>query len=301
MVAGMILPRFEFAAPQSIADACRLLGEAGGEARCLAGGTDLLVKMKRGALRPRLVVSLGRIRGFCGVEVLPDGAVRVGALATMAVLAGEVALASPALRGFAEGAASVGGPIIRNRATVGGNIVTARPCADTLPPLLALRARLRLDSTLRSRTVAVDGFVTGPGQTALEPDEILSGIEIPPPGSGRLGSAYLKFTRRSAMEVTIVGCAAALRLDAESDKIVDAGIVLSSVGPRPLRCPRAEAALRGRPAGQTELREAARLARAEALPIDDHRAPAALRREVVEVLVRRALDRALARAQGGAS
>ncbi|MDI7266413.1 MAG: FAD binding domain-containing protein, partial [Myxococcota bacterium] len=143
MAAGMTLPRFSFEAPDSVGAACSLLAQARGDARPMAGGTDLLVKMKAGLLAPKAIVSLARVPGLDAVKPSADGGLRIGALAAMATLA-----AHPTLRGpwaaLAEGAGSVGGPIVRNRATVGGNIVSARPCADTAPPLIALGAKLHL-------------------------------------------------------------------------------------------------------------------------------------------------------------
>jgi carbon-monoxide dehydrogenase medium subunit len=295
---AMTLPRFDFAAPASVAQACELLAEAGAEARLLAGGTDLLVKMKRGVLRPRLVVSLGRLPGLGNVEATPAGGARLGACATMSRLASSEALTGP-LAALAQGAGSVGGPIVRNRATVGGNLVTARPCADTAPPLISLGATLRLESRAGSRSIELDGFIAAPGATAIRPDELLAFVEVPEPVSKAAGSCYLKLTRRSAMEVTIVGCAASIALDEACEKVVRARVVLASVAPTPVRVRGAERALEGEAPTREALRAAAGAARSEAQPIDDHRASRAFRAQVVEVLARRALETALAGARGG--
>ncbi len=293
-VAPMILPRFELARPASLAEACALLREGGGEVALLAGGTDLLVKLKRQERRPRLVVSLARVEELRRRERAAGGLV-LGALATMSELAGDPLLAGPHAA-LAEGAGAVGGPLIRNRATVGGNLVSARPCADTAPPLLVLGARLELVSSRGVRSEELDGFILAPGVTRIAPDEVLSAIRVPA-GEGRAGSAYLKATRRAAMEVTTAGVAASLLLDA-AGKIARARIALASVGPVPLRAPAAEALLVGEAPEPARFARAAELARDAASPIDDHRATAAYRREAVEVLCRRALAAALARAQG---
>jgi carbon-monoxide dehydrogenase medium subunit len=291
----MILPRFDFEAPSSAAQAAALLAQAGPEAHVLAGGTDLLVKMKHGLLRPRLLVSLRRIASLARTEPAASGGLRLGALRTMSALSDDPALRDAAWCALAEGAASVGGPLIRNRATVGGNIVNARPCADTAPPLLALGAILHLTGPTGERSVPLDGFITGPGATTLGAAEILTAIEIPAPAS-RAGSCYLKITRRAAMEVTIAGCAASLALDDEGQVVVRARVVLTSVAPVPLRVPEVEQILEGRSPHEARFREAAAAAQRAARPIDDPRAPAEYRSDVVQAITRRALDTALARA-----
>lgn len=293
-VPGMLLPRFELESPMRVAQATRLLADAGAEGAVLAGGTDLLVKMKRGLARPRLLISLSRIPELEGIE-LSAGRLRVGAATRMSTLASAGLLAGP-WRALAEGAAAVGGPLVRNRATVGGNLVNARPCADTAPPLAALGAVLELTSQRGVRQLELDGFILGPGQTKRQADEIVTAIVLPSPPP-RCGSCYLKLTRRAAMEVTIVGVAASVVLDEE--RIWQARIVLTSVAPVPLRARAAERCLVGELADERSVRAAAASARGEAAPIDDHRAPASYRSEMVEVLTRRALTQAIARAEAG--
>jgi len=190
----------------------------------------------------------------------------------------------------------VGGPLVRSRATVGGNIVNARPCADTVPPLVALGARLCLESVAGARVADLDGFITGPGQTGVGPDELLTAIELPP-ASARAGSCYLKITRRAAMEVTIAGCAASIELDPELRSVSRARLVFTSVAPTPWRAREAEQQLEGQPPTPERLRAAAAAARRSVQPIDDHRATAAFRADVVEVIARRALETALGRAR----
>lgn len=298
MVCKMILPRFDFSAPASLPQTCALLAEAGQEALVLAGGTDLLVKMKRGELRPRLLLSLAGLSELNRVEASVDSGLFLGPLTTMSQLEHSPILHGP-WRAIAEGAGSVGGPIIRNRATVGGNIVNARPCADTVPPLMALEARLQLSSVRGTREVELDGFISGPGQCDIQPDEILSEIRIPLQQTEYAGSCYLKITRRAAMEVTIVGCAASLQLEQDGSTVKRARIVLASVAPVLLRARQAEASVEGRALSDRSLDEAAALARGEAHPIDDHRAPAFYRSEMVQVLTRRALSLAGQRAKKG--
>jgi carbon-monoxide dehydrogenase medium subunit len=251
--------------------------------------------MKRGVLAPRLVVSLGRIDGLAALSPADGGGFALGARATMREIAASAAL-QQGWTALAEGAGSVGGPLIRNRATVGGNIVNARPCADSVPPLVALGARARLVGPTGERTVELDGFITGPGETIIGPAEVLSAVELPAPGE-RAGSCYIKITRRAAMEVTLVGCAAALELGPDG-RISRARLVFTSVAPVPLRVAESEPLLVGQRPTAAALDAAAEAARKVAVPIDDHRAPALFRSEMVRVTARRALQQALQRAGG---
>jgi len=294
----MLLPRFEYEVPESLSGAIGLMAGAGGDAFVIAGGTDLLVKMKRGQARPRLVVSLRRVPSLSGIGRTADGGLRIGPLTTMSALGASPMLAGPSVA-LAEGAAVVGGPAIRNRATVGGNIVSARPCADTVPPLVALGASVTLVGPAGSRTAALDGFISGPGQPSMGRDEILAAIDVPAPPPFR-GSCYLKFTRRAAMEVTVVGCAAVVDLEADRRTVSAVRVVLASVGPTPLRAREAEHWLLAQAADEDRIAGAARAAAAASSPIDDCRAPAAFRRQIVEVLARRALATAVGRATGEA-
>ncbi len=291
----MRLPRFDFEAPGSLPMAWELLDQAQNDARVMAGGTDLLLKMKRGSLAPRIVISLGRLDSLRRIEPVEHG-LRLGSCTPMSRIASH-ALVLASFQALAEGAGSVGGPIIRNRASVGGNIVNARPCADTLPPLIALQATLQLTSKDGQRTLPIDGFVTAPGQCAIRPNEILSAIDLPTPAPNS-GSHYIKITRRAAMEVTIVGCAASVVLDAAKQRVVQARLVYTSVAPIPLRIRSAEALIEGEVPTTRLLDAAAREAQRLAPAIGDHRAPQHYRSELVAVTTRRTLTTAIERAGG---
>ena len=291
----MLLPRFDFEAPASMTAACELMAQADGEGRLMAGGTDLLVKMKRGTMAPRIVISLGRVDELTKIELVDDN-LKLGACATMARIAADPLIRS-SWQALAEGAGWVGGPIIRNRATVGGNVANARPCADTLPPLIALGAKLRLQSNRGERTVDVDGFVTAPGKCGIERDEILASIDVPAPPQNA-GSHYIKITRRAAMEVTIVGCAASVVLDAARERVTQARLVFTSVAPIPFRIPSAERIVEGQAPTAQVIEAAAQEAQKVAPAIGDHRAPQDYRVELVMVTARRALKTAIERAGG---
>jgi carbon-monoxide dehydrogenase medium subunit len=277
------LPRFDFEAPTHLERAVALLEEGGPEARALAGGTDLLVKMKIGELQPRLVVSLARLPDLARID---RG--WVGSLATMAALGTNAQLRASPWAALADGAGSVGGPLIRHRATVGGNMINARPCADTASPLMVLGAVLHLASKHGSRAFEAAEFITGPGQTQIVPGEVLTHVELPEP-DGPSGSAYIKVTRRAAMEITACGCAASITLGADGNT-ARARVALTSVAPVPLPIPAAARELEGDPLDDEAIARAAAAARDSSAPIDDHRASATFRRQVVEVITRRALE-----------
>ena len=314
----MILPSFDVLEPTSVDDACAMLAEHGASARVLAGGTDVLVNMKKrtlfdvhpppragerfagaphpwaGAEAASVLVSLGRLPGLCGVSEAEDGSVIVGPTTTMNQAAGSHLLGRR-FTALAEGAAAVGAPTVRNRATVGGNLCHARPAADTAPPAMVLGGVLRVVSSAGNREIPADEFILAPGRSALRRDELVQALLLPAPPA-HAGSAYIKQIARATLEISVVGAAAFVALDRPGGTVIDARIALGAVGPTPLRAPAAEAALVGQPYSEALAAAAGEAARHDARPIDDHRGSAVYRLEMVEVLVRRAVARAAKRA-----
>lgn len=282
---------FEYHEPTSIAAAVALGARFGEAGRFLAGGTDLMIQMRRGRVAPRHVLSLHRVAGLDRIEV--DGVVRLGALVTHRSIE-RCPHFQGGLRALIEGAEVVGGHQIRNVATVGGNIVNASPAADVVPVLLALDATVTCLGPDGERTLPLAGFLTGPGQTARRPGELLTSIRfdrLPP----RSATAFLKAGRRKAMEISVVCVAVRLMLDAAHARCREARIALGAVAPTTMRARTAERALEGQPLTEAVLRSAGRLAAGECAPIDDVRASARYRRLLVETLVPRALRRCLER------
>jgi carbon-monoxide dehydrogenase medium subunit len=282
---------FEYHEPISIEEAVALGARFSEAGRFLAGGTDLMIQMRRGRVAPRHVLSLHRVAGLERIEV--DGAVRLGALVTHRAIE-RCPHFQGGLRALVEGAEVVGGHQIRNVGTVGGNIVNASPAADVVPVLLALDATVTCLGPDGERTLPLDGFLTGPGQTARRPGELLTSIRfarLPP----RAATAFLKAGRRKAMEISVVCVAVRLVLDAEHERCQEARIALGAVAPTTLRARAAERALEGQPLTDKVLRRAGRLAADECQPIDDVRASARYRRLLVETLVPRAVRRSLER------
>jgi len=291
---GAGMKPFEYVAPTTLREAVEVLGRHGERARVLAGGTDLFLRMERGGWAPDVVVDLKGVPGLADIHFDAGRGLALGALALHADVA-----AHPVVRErypvLAQGAGWVGGPQMRNRGTVGGNLCNASPAADTASPLIALGARVRLAGPGGERVVALDDFFLGPGKTVLAPGEVLVEVLVPPPAR-RSGGDYQRRTR-TAMDIAVVGVAAVVALDGGAT-CTEARIVLASVAPTPLRARAAEAALRGKGLTPDRIAEAARAAAAESKPIDDVRASAGYRRTIVEVLTRRALNNALARARG---
>jgi len=282
----MLLPKFNYHEPSSVDEATRLMGEIGGVVSVLAGGTDLLVNMKMGKTAPQHVVSLSRIQELRDVRK-EQGALALGACLTAGELKEHEDIKAD-FNGLCQSAGSLGSPLIRNLATVGGNIVTARPAADLPPSLMAYGAKIVLKRRKGERTVPLEGFFNGPGQTMIEPDEILCAVILnePPPYSG---GGYVKLGVRKALEISLVNVAAFMALDGPNGPIKEARIVLGAVAPVPMRSPSAEAVLMGGRPDDALFEKAGKAASKDARPIDDFRGSAEYRLEMVKVLTRRAL------------
>ena len=280
-----------FVAPATVAEAIALLADAGPEARLLAGGTNLLADYRHSTHRPRLIVDITRISTLQS-WTRAEGAWTLGPLLTVDRFI-EAADLDPEVSCLRDAAALFGGPPIRFRATVGGNIADASPAADLVPPLMALGAEVALEGPGGSRTVPLTTFFTAYRRTALAPDEVIVRIRVPLAGKGT-GSAFHKFGNREADAIAVVSAAAWIRL--ENGHIADARVALGSVAPTVIRAPHVEAALRGRPAEAAAIEEAARQVAADVTPISDIRASAEYRRALAPVLLRRALLDAARRA-----
>jgi aerobic carbon-monoxide dehydrogenase medium subunit len=275
--------RFEYFEPTTLGEAAALLSRYGGRAQPLAGGTDLLVELKEQLRRAECVVNIKRIPGMDQLSYDAREGLRIGALVT----AREVELSpitSEKYSSLVQATRELGSIQVRNRATIVGNICRASPSADTLPPLIADSAWLRIVGAKGERTVRLEDFFTGPGKTVLGVDELVTELLLPPPPPNTR-KVYIKHGRRKAMELATVGVAVTLNTDVK--------IVLGAVAPTPIRARKAEDLLRGRTLDEKLIAEAAKAAADESRPISNVRASAAYRREMVEVLTRRALQRCI--------
>lgn len=280
--------------PNTLDEALYLKAKYGDDARALAGATDLLLEIESGGRRHSDggapgVIDLTRIPGLATIEER-DRVIHLGPLVTHNQVVASpliVAKAFPLARACWE----VGAPQIRNRATVAGNVITASPANDTITPLLALDARITMQSAARgSRTLPLAAFITGFRKVALAPDELLTGIDFPAlhaPGDG----VFIKLGLRRAQAISVVNVAVVVtrETDAADAPLVRAAIALGAVAPVVVRATAAEAFLVGKPLNNATIAEAARLAVDAAAPIDDIRSTAAYRRAMVETLTARAL------------
>lgn len=285
----MLLPKFDFLRPYSIVETCEILDEFGDSAKLIAGGTDVLVNLKRKVIKPSLLVGIDRVDELDGVSSTKSE-VKVGSLVTATTLSENRTL-NRNYSVLARAAAGLGSPPVRNRATVGGNLVTARPAADLIPPLMVLDAKLHTISSAGTRVLPVDRFVVGPGETKIKPNELMTHVSVPRNDPGT-GAVYIKFGARHSCEISIVSVAAFVALTPAGRRIKEAKIALGAVAPKPIRCPRAEQLLAGASPGETAFAEAGQAAARASRPISDHRGSARYRRQMVDVLTRRALTAA---------
>ena len=289
----MRLPKFDYIAPRTIEEACSLLALHKGSARVMAGGTDLLPKMKSREVAPQYVIGLSAIPNLDYIEYDKGKGLRIGALATLAEV-----MSSPVVQErfslLAEAISQMASVQVRNRGTVAGNLCNAVPSADTAPSLIVLGAKAKLVSPGKERTVPVEDLCVGPDVTCMTEGELLTEIQVPepPPGSG---GAYLKLTLRRAMDLAIVGVAAMVTRANGTCK--DVKIALGAVAPTPIRAKKAEDILRGKALNDKITKEVAEAAMKEARPISDIRASEEYRRKMVGVLAQRAVKQAWERAK----
>jgi CO/xanthine dehydrogenase FAD-binding subunit len=283
-----------YLAPTDLAQALAALDLPGG-ATVLAGGTDLMPQANAGRVQPaRTLLNIRRVPGLDAIA-LDGAALLLGSLATIGRLQAHplVRLHAPVL---AEAADRFASQQIRNSATLGGNLCNASPAADMLPALLALDAELDLaslagDGKVSMRRLPIDGFFTGPGRTLRKATELLTAVRVPLAPSGRVTHFY-KAGTRPALDISTIAIAFAARRDGEG-RLHDVRLALGAVAPTPLRARRAEALLEGKAIDDALADAAAQAAADEARPIDDVRASAWYRKELVHNMVRRMLDDAI--------
>ncbi len=282
-----------YEAPETLDAAVALLAGADGEARLLAGGTDLLVQLRAEIIEPDLVVDVKRIPELRAIAA-EDGGFRIGATVTGAEL-GEHAALKAAWPGVVEAAELIGSTQIQGRATLGGNLCNASPAADSVPALIAAGATARISGPGGRREAPVEEIATGPGQTSLATGEIVVSFLLParPPHSG---DAYLRFIPRTEMDIAVVGAGVNLSLD-EGGSCSAARVSLGAVAERVLLVPEVAQALIGTPVDAAALERLALAASAACRPIDDKRGTKEYRIKVAGVLARRAAQIALERAR----
>lgn len=263
--------------------------------RVIAGGTDVLIKMQHGQFQEAELLSIRTIRSLADIKKLEDGTIVIGALATFSQIFKDPIIQTD-LPSLGEAAVSMGGPQIRNIATIGGNICNGATSADSASTLFALNARLRLESKTGARLVPIREFYLGPGKVDLKPGEILTEFRIAPEDYRDFGGHYIKFAARKAMDIATLGVSVMCRADGKN--LTEVRIGLGVAGPTPLRCAEAEDFAQGRAISNETLAQIGKLAVQSTHARTSWRASKEYREHLVEVLVQRALKTAIVRAGG---
>lgn len=295
-VVSLIPGSFDYVAARSVPEAIALLQEYGEDAKILAGGHSLIPLLRYRLAAPAVLVDINRVEGLEYFQET-DGTLHIGALTREAELE-----SSPLIRRryplLYDTARTIADPVVRNWATVGGNIAHADPANDHPATMLALGAQLVLAGPTGQRLIPIDEFFgEAPFETTLQAGEILTEIRVPAPTEG-CGGAYLKLERKVG-DYAIAGVAVYVCLDGDG-LVTYAGIGLTNAGPAPIKAREAEQSLLGKALNEGSIREAADLASAASQPASDTRGPAEYKRAMVHTLCTRALKRAAERAQGGA-
>jgi carbon-monoxide dehydrogenase medium subunit len=289
------MPRVNYQAPSTVDDAVKLLAGASGVAKVLSGGTDLLVQLKSGRVKPELIVDTKRIPGLIGIR--EEGDTWVVGAATPGVILSEHKQLEHAYPGIVEGVDLIGSMQIQGRCSIAGNLCNASPAADSVPPVIAARTTAVIAGPNGKREVPVEQIVTGPGQTSLQKGEFVVEFRIPKP-KARQSDAYLRFIPRTEMDIAVVGCAVNVTLDA-SGTCTDARVVLGAVAPTQVVVDDAAKALIGHKLDDATLQNLDAAAQRACKPINDKRGTIEYRTKVAGVLARRtaaiAFDRAASR------
>jgi carbon-monoxide dehydrogenase medium subunit len=310
--------RYDYHKPGTIEEAVGLMAGLDG-AKYIAGGTDVMVLIRQKKLKPKNLISIRNIKDLAYIDTA--NGLKFGAATTHSDIDGHDVI-KRAYSALTDATSWLGSRQIRNVATVGGNICNAAPSADTACPLLVLDTMVSIVGPKGTREVALDDFFQGPGKTVLEPGELVKGFVIPAFGENT-GSAYIKHTRRQAMDLPILGVAARVsinigksggslrckdilctmestpdvlkRFEEEELRCEDVRIAMGVVAPRPIRAKKAEAALKGKVISEKLLQEIGEIAASEASPRDSIRGEAWYRSEMIRVLVRRSILRSVDR------
>jgi aerobic carbon-monoxide dehydrogenase medium subunit len=276
----------EYFEPKSVEEALSLLTKHGAEAKVIAGGTDVMVDIKYKE-EPGCLINIKKLPGMSSIHE-NRGSLRIGPLATIRELETSAILREklPVLWEASHQFASLQ---VRNTATIGGNICRASPSGETLAPLLVLEATAKCAFSDGAKTQPFMTFFQGPGRSVLGANGLLTEIDVPYPAAGSK-SVYLKHAVRGAMDIAMVGVAVLITPDTGKNNMQDVRIGLGAVAPTPVRAPKTEALLRGKPLTAALLKEAAAMAASESSPISDQRSSAENRRWIVEALTRRGLE-----------
>jgi len=301
------MKKFDYLRPQTLEEALSLLNQHGKKAKLIAGGTDVIVMIKQRAMMPDVLISLRCIPGLDQIRY--DGSLRIGAMVTHRDIEKSEVIRKE-FSALTDAGDVLGSIQIRNVATIGGNICTAAPSADTATPLLVLGTQVKIKSLSEERTVPIEDFFTGPGETILKKGEMVTELIIPKP-LPNTGSAHWKLQRRLALDLPILGVSVLLSLDKgtvscsdilcttspissilhtmEKDELTckEIRIALGVAAPTPIRALKAENLMRGKKISDELLEEVANMTSMEAQPRDSIRGEAWYRKDLIRILVKR--------------
>jgi carbon-monoxide dehydrogenase medium subunit len=286
---------FDYQAPPTLAEAIHQLTQ--GQARPLAGGTDLIDQMRVGKRTANLVVDIKKIQELNVLQVDTNG-VRLGAAVPCCRITSHAELRQH-YTALVDSCSIIGGVQIQSRASVGGNLCNSGPAADSTPSLIALQAQCLIAGPHGTRTVSAEAFCTGPGENVLQPGELLVELQLPAPAP-HSGSHYRRVIPRNEMDIAVVGVGAAVTLDPSGHEILASRIGLGAVGPTPVLAQPVADAIVGQPVSEELLKKAGEIAKSIIAPITDMRGTREYRIHVTGVLVDRVLQAAIARARGQA-
>ena len=286
---------FDYATPESVADAVVMLSDHGENACVLAGGTDLIVQLRENRRRTDLVVDVKKIAELNALSYDAATGLTIGAAVPCYRIYGDAEIAA-AYPGLMDAARLVGGTGIQGRASLGGNLCNASPAGDTIPPMIVLSGEAEIAGPNGTRKVAVEDFCTAPGRTVLEDGEFLVSLHFPAPLANS-GAFYRRFIPRNEMDIAVVGVGASVVLSGDRSSFVSARIAVGAVAPTPLFVREAGDALAGEAVSDEAIRRAADLARDAARPISDMRGTAEYRKHLTSVLTRRVVEGAVQRAK----
>ena len=284
-----------YESPTTSKEAVQLLAKAKGNAHVLAGGTDLLVQLKSGMIEPDLIVDIKHIPATQEINKAGGGAFKIGASVSGARLRDHKGL-NKAWPGVVEAANLIGSDQVQGRSTMAGNLCNASPAADSVPALVAAKAKVSIIGPKGRRTVAVEKVPTGPGSTCLTKGEIIDSISLPA-RPARSGDAYLRFIPRTEMDIAVCSAGVSLTLDAKGI-VKEARVALGAVAPTVVLVPKGAKAIVGTKLDDEALAKLAKECEAVCAPIDDKRGTIEFRTEVAGVLAKRAAKIAYQRAGG---
>jgi carbon-monoxide dehydrogenase medium subunit len=287
---------FDYVAPTSAEEVVKLFAGKNGDAKILCGGTDLLVQLREGRRKTKLVIDIKNIPELTQITFDSKNGLRIGAAASCSQICSDPNV-SKHYPGLVDAVKLIGGMQIQNRASVGGNLCNASPAADAIPALIVHETSCNITGPNGSRVLPVEEFCIAPGKNALQAGEFLTSITAPIPKENS-GASYLRFIPRNEMDIAVVGAGASVLLDVDRKRFVSVRIALGAVAPTPLLASEAGDFLSGKAVTRENIKEAARIAQALAKPITDLRGTAEHRKHLCAVLVERALDKAIERAGG---